>query len=187
MAVTKIGTQETEAFKREINQRVHDLVEKCYQCGKCSAGCPIANEMDLMPNQVMRAAQLGLKDEAVRSRSIWLCASCVTCTTRCPQEVDIAGVMEALRHIATEEGLEPPPEVKHVQTFTRAFLRSVRRRGRIFEPGMVMGFNLASRQPLKDAGKGGKMFFKGKLNLLPRGIKDTRKIKRIFQRLVPKL
>ena len=187
MAMTKVGSPEAAKFKDEINQRIHDLVEKCYQCGKCSAGCPIANEMDLMPNQIVRLAQLGLKDQALHNRSIWLCAGCVTCTTRCPQEVEIAGVMEALRHLAIEEGITPPPEVKHVTTFTEAFLRGIRRHGRLFEPGMVMGFNLRSRQFMKDADKGPKMFFKGKLNLLPNRAGGLSKVRRIFQRLVPKL
>ena len=185
MAVNGMGTDEALRFKAEINRRIHDMVEKCYQCGTCTAGCPIADEMDLMPNQIIRLAQLGLKDEALRSRSIWLCASCITCTTRCPQEVEIAAVMEAMRHMAIEQRIAPPREVRHVQTFARAFLRSIRRNGRLFEPGLVMGFNLRSLQPMKDAGKGPTMFLKGKLNVMPRRIKDLGKIRRIFERLVP--
>ena len=187
MVVKEIGTPEAARFRQDINRRIAGQVEKCYQCGKCSAGCPIANEMDLMPNQVIRLVQLGLKDKATHCRSIWLCAGCVTCTTRCPQEVEIAAVMEALRHVAIEEGVKLPPEVRHTATFTEVFLRSVRRHGRIFEPGMVMGFNLRSRQPMKDSDKGPKMFFKGKLNLLPNRVRDVSKVRRIFQRLAPKL
>jgi len=71
----------------------------CYQCGKCSAGCPAVSNMDILPNQIIRYAQLGLKDELLRSKSIWTCASCFTCNARCPKGINIAEVIEALRQI----------------------------------------------------------------------------------------
>jgi heterodisulfide reductase subunit C len=71
----------------------------CYQCGKCSAGCPAVSEMDILPNQIIRYAQLGFKDELMRSKSIWVCASCFTCNARCPKGINIAEVIEAIRQI----------------------------------------------------------------------------------------
>lgn len=71
----------------------------CYQCGKCSAGCPAVSEMDILPNQIIRYAQLGLKDELLKSKAIWICASCMTCNARCPKGINIAEVIEALRQI----------------------------------------------------------------------------------------
>lgn len=71
----------------------------CYQCGKCSAGCPAVSHMDILPNQIIRLAQLGLQDELSRSKSIWICASCMTCNTRCPKGINIAEVIEAIRQI----------------------------------------------------------------------------------------
>jgi heterodisulfide reductase subunit C len=71
----------------------------CYQCGKCSAGCPAISEMDILPNQIIRYAQLGLKDELLQSKSIWICASCLTCNARCPKGINIAEVIEAIRQI----------------------------------------------------------------------------------------
>lgn len=71
----------------------------CYQCGKCSAGCPAVSEMDILPNQIIRYAQLGLKDELMRSKSIWICASCFTCNARCPKGINIAEIIEAIRQI----------------------------------------------------------------------------------------
>lgn len=71
----------------------------CYQCGKCSAGCPMAKYMDLLPNQIIRFAQLGFKDELLSSNAIWMCVSCMTCNTRCPKGVRIAEVIEAVRQI----------------------------------------------------------------------------------------
>lgn len=71
----------------------------CYQCGKCSAGCPAVSEMDILPNQIIRYAQLGFKDELMRSKSIWVCVSCFTCNARCPKGINIAEVIEAIRQI----------------------------------------------------------------------------------------
>lgn len=71
----------------------------CYQCGKCSAGCPAISEMDILPNQIIRFAQLGLKDELLQSKSIWICASCLICNARCPKGINIAEVIEAIRQI----------------------------------------------------------------------------------------
>lgn len=69
----------------------------CYQCGKCSAGCPAVSDMDILPNQIIRLAQLGFKDELLKSKAIWICASCMTCNARCPKGINIAEVIEALR------------------------------------------------------------------------------------------
>ncbi len=76
----------------------------CNQCGKCSAGCPAAFAMDLLPNQVIRLAQLG-QEEVLKSKTIWLCASCLTCASRCPRGVDLSKVMDALRLILLRSGV----------------------------------------------------------------------------------
>jgi len=75
----------------------------CYHCGKCSAGCPAAGFMDILPNQVIRLVQLGLVRNALESETIWFCAACQTCYARCPKGVDLPRVMEALREIALQE------------------------------------------------------------------------------------
>lgn len=70
----------------------------CNQCGKCSAGCPVAFSMDLLPNQIIRLAQLGIK-EVLDSQTIWTCAACLTCVSRCPKGIDLPRIMEAMRVI----------------------------------------------------------------------------------------
>lgn len=93
----------TNAAARAFVDKVESLAGQdllaCYQCGKCSAGCPMASYMDILPNQMIRYAQLGMKDELLASEAIWLCVSCLTCNSRCPKGVRIAEVIEALRLI----------------------------------------------------------------------------------------
>ena len=86
-------------FVRKVEELSGQKLLACYQCGKCSAGCPAAPEMDILPNQVIRYAQLGLKDELLSAKSVWVCASCYTCNVRCPKGIKIAEVMEAVRQV----------------------------------------------------------------------------------------
>ena len=76
----------------------------CYQCGKCSAGCPMAAHMDVLPNQIIRMAQLGMQQQLLAAKSIWMCVSCLTCNSRCPKEIRIAEVIESLRMTALRAG-----------------------------------------------------------------------------------
>jgi heterodisulfide reductase subunit C2 len=78
----------------------------CNQCGKCGAGCPVASALDLLPNAVIRLAQLGQED-VLASQTIWVCAACQTCLSRCPKDVDVPRVMEALRTLAMQRGIQP--------------------------------------------------------------------------------
>jgi heterodisulfide reductase subunit C2 len=88
----------------------------CNQCGKCSAGCPVAFSMDILPNQVIRLAQLGIED-VLECQTIWTCAACLTCVSRCPKGIDLPRVMEAMRLVAMErngnriESNDLPPEM----------------------------------------------------------------------------
>ncbi len=112
-----------DPFVAKIQELSGQNLLECYQCGKCSAGCPAVSQMDILPNQIIRYSQLGLKDEVLKSKSIWICASCMTCNSRCPKGINIAEVIEALRQIllrkredhvkveklSTEEKVNVPP------------------------------------------------------------------------------
>jgi heterodisulfide reductase subunit B len=130
--------------------------------------------MDVMPNQVMRAIQLD-DDSVLESKTVWLCASCQTCTTRCPQDLDIAGIMDALRIEAKKRGLSPA--VPAVDKFSSLFLRDIGLLGRLYEVGLMGGLNLWTGQPFKDMDMGLEMLKRGKLKLLPTITRPPKKVK----------
>ena len=86
-------------FIKKVAEISGENIYQCYQCGKCSAGCPMCFAMDILPNQVVRFAQLGLEEDLANSETVWLCASCLTCAARCPKGVDLSRIMEAIRLI----------------------------------------------------------------------------------------
>ena len=93
-------------FVKKVEEISGQTLPSCYQCGKCSAGCPMSFAMELLPNQVIRLVQLGLEEDIAKSNTIWICASCITCSLRCPRGVDLARVMEALRLITMRENID---------------------------------------------------------------------------------
>lgn len=89
-------------FIRQIEAVSNQILLACNQCGKCSAGCPVAPSMDILPNQVIRLAQLGIED-VLDSQMIWACAACMNCVAHCPKGIDLPRVMEALRLAAMQK------------------------------------------------------------------------------------
>ncbi|MFZ5809740.1 MAG: 4Fe-4S dicluster domain-containing protein [Chloroflexota bacterium] len=99
---TRISLQTIHSdFVRQVETISGQKLLSCNQCGKCSAGCPVAFSMDILPSQVIRMAQLGLED-VLQTQTIWTCAACLTCVSRCPKGIDLPRVMEALRQIYIE-------------------------------------------------------------------------------------
>ncbi|MFC2160980.1 4Fe-4S dicluster domain-containing protein [Acidobacteriota bacterium] len=99
MRVNISKNQINDPFVLKVQELSGQNLLACYQCGKCSAGCPAVSQMDILPNQIIRFAQLGFKEELLESRSIWICESCFMCNSRCPKGINIAEVIEALRQI----------------------------------------------------------------------------------------
>lgn len=151
-------------FQAAVARDSGQHLASCYQCGNCTAGCAYTPDYDFPVHQVMRLVQLGLKESALSCRSIWLCATCQACTTRCPNNIDVARVMDVLRHMARQAGYAPEANVK---TFTDSFLASVAKHGRVFEVGLAAVFAIKSGKPLQDAGLGLPMLTHGKLSLTP--------------------
>ena len=156
-------------------------IQDCYQCQKCSAGCPVAFAMDYKPNQIMQMVSLGMKERVLSSKTIWVCASCYTCSTRCPNDIDIAGVMDWLRQSALRAGVAPAE--REVPLFHAAFLDSIRSHGRVHELGMMARYKMKTGKFFDDFKLGWKMFTKGKLKLFPSGVRKKREITELFREL----
>lgn len=86
-------------FIEKIKTLSGEDVKKCMQCGTCTAACPMAEEMDFFPRKVMHLSQFGLLELMQDINTYWKCASCHSCSVRCPRGIDIAKVMEALRQL----------------------------------------------------------------------------------------
>lgn len=177
-----------QPFSSPLDSLVHTRVTDCYQCGKCTAGCPVAEQMDVQPNQLMRLVQLGLEERAMESEAIWLCVACQTCSTRCPKSVDCAGVMDALRELAARKALTAPA-LRRTVIFQKAFLQNICRNGRLNELELVGEFkirgflgDLSVPQLIKDALLGPRMAQRGKLHLVGEKVRDRAVVGRIFQR-----
>jgi len=177
----KLGSQKRGhlTFQEEVEARSGINPARCYQCGKCTAGCPMTFAMDLDPARVMRLVQLGQRDQVLQSHTLWLCASCETCTTRCPQEVDPARVMDALRILAREAGFTQAE--KGIAYANQGLLSSVRGRGRVHETMMVMLQNLRTLHPFRDAEKGPTMMLKGKISPFAHRSGRADQVRRLFE------
>ncbi|MBE0618149.1 MAG: 4Fe-4S dicluster domain-containing protein [Proteobacteria bacterium] len=150
---------------REIEARTGQNAFLCYQCVRCTSGCPVTDFYDYTPNQVMRLVQIGDAETVLRARTPWLCASCQTCTTRCPQGLDIALVMETLTQVAHERGIAPA--VPDVALFHKIFLKDAKLFGRVYELGLMGAMNLLSGHWFQDMDLGVEMLKKSKISFLP--------------------
>jgi heterodisulfide reductase subunit C len=155
-------------------------VNRCYQCGKCSAGCALNENMDYPPSVVMRLLQTNSAEsysKILHSQAIWLCVSCQNCLTRCPMQIDIPQLMDYLRVQALEKKTVNKKS-KKIVAFHRAFLDSVRYTGRLYEVGLVADYKLRTFDLLQDLNVAPRMFLKGKLPLLPEMVKGKKQMKK---------
>ena len=142
----------------EIASEAGVNLKDCYQCGKCTAGCPLAEGMDLMPREVIRYLQLGMADVALNAKTPWICAQCVVCSSRCPQNVDICSIMRATRLAAKRRGLRPVPEA---DIFDDEFIANVRAHGVSNEQYLAAAYNMKSGHLLQDMGNATRMLKRG--------------------------
>jgi len=164
-----------------VESRSGQNVLDCFQCGKCSAGCPANYVMDLGPRRIMRAIQLGLKNEVLGSSTIWLCVSCETCSGRCPAKIEITRVMESLRWLAAAE--KSKPAEKDIETFHRVFLSVVERFGRVHELSLAALYNLFSKHLFANIKLMPGMLRRGKIAILPPIVKGASELRNIFHRV----
>jgi len=168
-------------FVRKVEKLSGTSVSRCFQCGKCSAGCPMRSFMEHPPNRIVRLLQLGQYERVLAGRSIWYCASCETCSTRCPNKVDLAAIMDALRKCSWDA--KGPSKESFVQLANRIFIENIRTYGRQYEMRLAAVFNVKSGQFLKDIMLGPSLLTKGKLKVFHQKNRNIHDIEKIFARI----
>jgi heterodisulfide reductase subunit C len=165
----------------EVNRLSGQRIELCYHCHKCTAGCPVVGDMAYGPDRLLRMVALDQRAQLFASRDIWLCSGCFTCATRCPNEIDIAAVMDALRQLSLAAGYAAGEG--DALLFHRLFLGVLRTFGRSHEAVMLGLFKALAHVPLRnDLGAGLNLFLRGKVPLLPEGTGAAAPVRRLFAR-----
>ncbi len=153
------------AFRDEIQALSGQNVNLCFQCSKCSSGCPLADKMDLKPAQVMHSIRLGRVDSVLNSQAIWLCVDCETCTARCPQDVEPASAMTAARVLALQKGIKP--SVKVIDIYYRGFVDNMRLNGKIHDASVAGITQLLTGQLIADLPLAMKLLVRGRVKPPP--------------------
>jgi len=172
------GSEVLSDFARRIKDLSGVDVGKCFQCRRCSSGCPVVAHMDVPPARLVKMILAGRADEVLASKTIWLCASCYACSARCPNDIDFVAVADALRALALRERRRPG--VPDVAALHQVFMEDVACRGRVHEVSFISRLKMRTFDLLGDFELGLAMFFKGKLPLVPKGVKDAKAIQTAF-------
>ena len=161
----------------------------CFQCRKCTNGCPVTFAMDFYPDEVIRMVILGQREAVLACQTIWVCAACETCTTRCPNDVRISELMDCLKEMALHESV--PAAQPRILALHETFLNNIKKRGRLYETTLLPAYLLKSRLLLDkwnsgawryDLNLGRRMLSKGRLPLMPKSIKGKREVREILSR-----
>jgi heterodisulfide reductase subunit C len=176
-------------FAKRVASACNVDIYSCYQCQKCTNGCPVSFAMDYYPHQVIRMVQLGLEEEIKTVRSIWVCASCETCFTRCPNEIEIPVLMDYLKQWALKQ--EGEPVEGSILAFHRAFVNNIRRNGRVDETSLIRDYILKTvieekridiKEMFMNLKLGISMLKRGRLALLPERAGDIKAVKGLFDK-----
>jgi heterodisulfide reductase subunit C len=162
-----------------VNLQSHQNINTCFTCAKCTAGCPVAFAMEFGPHRILQMVRFGMNDAALASRDLWLCAGCATCATRCPNDVDVAALMDALRQMSRAKKSANP--ANDIANFHRAYLRLIKLFGRMHEASLMILVKLITRDWLADMGAGVRLVLKGKIPMLPERIATAGEVNRLMR------
>ncbi len=166
-------------FIRQVEEESGQKVSNCYQCGNCTAGCPMSFAYDYSVSRMMRLIQAGQKDIVLSAKSLWMCATCETCSQRCPNNIDVARIMDVCRHIARREGKCSEYAVK---TFWDSFISSVSMNGKVHEIGLMVMYMLRTGRVFTDLDLAPKALPKGKMSILPHKAEGQKEVADIIRR-----
>lgn len=160
-----------KTFLERIEKISKQDIRTCYQCAKCTAGCPVASFMDIPPHRINKYVILG-REDIMKSNSAWICSTCYTCGTRCPNDIDTAKVFDALKLLIEREKIKIKD--KKIKIFHKEFMSSISKFGRVYEAGMLLMLKLKTRDLFSDMAAGIKLFSKGKIGILPPKMKEKK-------------
>jgi heterodisulfide reductase subunit C len=178
-AETAVPAEIDRSLASEVMERSGTNLYRCYHCGSCANGCPFIQAMDYSPHMVLRLLQYGMREAALSCQTIWICVGCHTCSSQCPMAIDLAAIMEVLRHMAVAEGVAiAKPEILD---FHEEVLRSLERYGRAHKLGIMWRYKVQTRRWFSDMDLGLKMLAKRKLDLRPSRVRALDEISRLFK------
>ena len=94
-------------FDKKFDELTHGMVsdlEKCIQCGKCTAQCPAAKLSAYNPRRIIRDIRMGNVEKVISSQELWLCFFCSGCYAVCPQDINFPFAVSMLRYAALAKG-----------------------------------------------------------------------------------
>ena len=175
------------SFGEHVAERAYgQKLLSCIQCGTCSATCPLSHYMDYTPRRIIAMTREGFKDEVLNSLTIWLCASCYSCTVQCPREIHITDVMYALKREAIARGFYPARNP--IPVLARAFFQRVMKDGRNSESWVLVTLYLRTNpfKMMKEGMLGFNLFRKGRLSLKREKIKGMKELRKMIDPVAPR-
>lgn len=173
----------SQAIEREADIRV----ASCYQCLRCTNSCPVSHFMEFKPHQVVRLVQLGQRDKLLKCSTVWVCLSCEMCSTYCPNEIDVAGLMNHLKNSVIASRI--PPAEYDIAAFHEVFLSVLHKHGRLNDLQLMQRFKWKTlthgsipswEEMMKDLSLAVELMKRKRLKLLPERSRATGEIRRIL-------
>lgn len=174
----------TLSLGEELLQHVRELphgasIDKCIQCGTCSGSCPISGAMEYSPREIIAALRAGMLDRVLKSNTVWLCASCYSCSVRCPVQIPFTDVMYELKRLGVKHGIYPKKDTN--AKMSKAFVEVVNNYGRNSEMRLIVKYYLRTN-PFKILGQSTlalKLFCKGRMDLFTHTIKGIKGLQKM--------
>jgi len=178
---TRITKQQAnDGFLKTVQEKADVNLSSCYQCKKCSMGCPVADRIESPPSEIIRRLQIGAGADLLQTDLIWTCLSCETCYARCPNRINFPAVIDALKSMALEQGVAKPEGDSPL--FNRLFLNTIKTYGRAYDLQAIGMYKLGTGNVKQDMDKFPTMLKKGKIAILPPFGANKDKVKRIFRK-----